>query len=241
MTLLQLLHIKTPLTDADSIRALACRALVGLARSPAARQIMSKLGIFTNGELQSLVREPVLQDKRAEHVKFQEYALELIKKVSGPEGSTQVGTSDFSLEMLHRQSVVAQTKITFPKKQLLQLIQGYLSSQGLHESAAVLNKEASLALMTSKTLTHKMTTPITVPTASSSGLATPSTPAKTASFRSSQSKNQSPREVRNHALINPATPTTSKEPLHLRIKRKNEVTPLNSPHSSSPIPGGNFR
>ena len=29
MTLLQLLYIKTPLTDADSIRALACRALVG--------------------------------------------------------------------------------------------------------------------------------------------------------------------------------------------------------------------
>ena len=86
MTLLQLLHTKTPLTDADSIRALACRALVGLARSAAARQIMSKLPIFTNGELQGLVRGPVLQDKRTEHVKFQEYALELIKKVSGPEG-----------------------------------------------------------------------------------------------------------------------------------------------------------
>ena len=59
---------------------------LGLARSPAARQIMSKLPIFTNGELQTLVRGPVLQDKRTEHVKFQEYAMELIKKVSGPEG-----------------------------------------------------------------------------------------------------------------------------------------------------------
>ena len=47
---------------------------------------MSKLPIFTNGELQTLVRGPVLQDKRTEHVKFQEYAMELIKKVSGPEG-----------------------------------------------------------------------------------------------------------------------------------------------------------
>ncbi len=52
----QLLYAKTPITDADSIRALACRALVGLARSEAARQIMSKLPIFTNGELQQLVR-----------------------------------------------------------------------------------------------------------------------------------------------------------------------------------------
>ena len=125
MTLLQLLHTKTPLTDADSIRALACRALVGLARSPAARQIMSKLPIFANGELQMLVRAPVLQDKRTEHVKFQESALELMKKVCGPEGSAKksLPDSEFSLEMLHRQSVVAQTKITFPKKQLLQLIQ----------------------------------------------------------------------------------------------------------------------
>ena len=124
MVLLNLLHCKTPLTDADSIRALACRALVGLARSSAARQIMSKLPIFTNGELQQLVRGPVLQDKRTEHVKFQEYAMELIKKVSGPEGNAKSLTeSEFSLEMLHRQSVVAQTKITFPKKQLLQLIQ----------------------------------------------------------------------------------------------------------------------
>ena len=61
LTLLQLLQTKTPITDADSIRALACRALVGLVRSPAARQIMSKLPIFTNGELQQLVRAPVLQ------------------------------------------------------------------------------------------------------------------------------------------------------------------------------------
>ncbi len=40
-------------------------------RSSAAKQIMSKLPIFNNGQLQQLVREPVLQDKRTEHVKFQ--------------------------------------------------------------------------------------------------------------------------------------------------------------------------
>ena len=123
---------------------------MGLAKSPAAQQIMSKLPIFTNNELQQLVREPVLQDKRglftnyqmiaadclqntddnclftssAEHVKFQQHAMELIKRVSGPGDQAKIlGESDFSLEMLHRASVVAQTKITFPKKQLLQLIQ----------------------------------------------------------------------------------------------------------------------
>ena len=112
------------ITDADSLRALACKALVGLARSPAAQQIMSKLPIFTNNELQQLVREPVLQDKRAEHVQFQQNSWNLIKSVSSPGDNDKIlGESDYSLEMLHRASVVAQTKITFPKKQLLQLIQ----------------------------------------------------------------------------------------------------------------------
>ena len=93
---------QTPLTDADEIRALACRALVGLARSSTATQIMSKLSIFNNGVrhlhqvlllmtskcmlslqvLNMLLREPVLQDRRAEHVKFQKQAHELMERVS---------------------------------------------------------------------------------------------------------------------------------------------------------------
>ena len=32
LVLLELIHIKTPITDADSIRALACKALAGLVR-----------------------------------------------------------------------------------------------------------------------------------------------------------------------------------------------------------------
>ena len=61
MILLRLIQNKIPMTDADHIRSLACRALVGLARSPTATQIMSKLAIFNNGVLTMLLREPVLQ------------------------------------------------------------------------------------------------------------------------------------------------------------------------------------
>ena len=107
-------------------------------------QIISKLPMFTNGLLQILTREPVLQEKRAEHVMFQKHAHELIKMVSRGEGkfpficswarnncSFKSGSSghleelgsDYSMAMLNRAAVVAQTKITFPKKQLLQLIQ----------------------------------------------------------------------------------------------------------------------
>ena len=170
MTLLQLLHIKTPITDADSIRALACRALVGLARSGPAQQIMSKLPIFANNQLQQLIREPILQDKRIEHVKFQRHAHDLLQMVSAQGGQAEkrrpiLGTDcdDFSLELLHRASVVAQTKIQFSKKQLLQLIQEYLISQGMHESANSLTKEGNLAIMTTKQLTHQKPMPSTNP------------------------------------------------------------------------------
>ncbi len=47
---------------------------------------MSKLPIFTNGQLQQLAREPILQDKRVEHEKFQQYALQLMKMVLVREG-----------------------------------------------------------------------------------------------------------------------------------------------------------
>lgn len=53
MVLLQLMQVKTPITDADSIRTLACRALAGLARSDTVKQIVGKLPLFTNGQLQS--------------------------------------------------------------------------------------------------------------------------------------------------------------------------------------------
>lgn len=51
-----LMTIKTPITDADAIRALACQALAGLARSETVRQIISKLPLFTTGQLQSTAR-----------------------------------------------------------------------------------------------------------------------------------------------------------------------------------------
>ena len=202
MVLLELLHIKTPITDADSIRALATKALLGLARSDAAKQIMSKLPIFASGQLQQLVREPILNDKRTEHVKFQQYAHQLMKLVSAGGGEIRINCilqhstmvlvlggpsnmtgNDFSLEVLHRASVVAQTKITFPKKQLLQLIKEYLSSLGLTESAAVLQREANLALMnsTARDFVHKaMTTPRVTNSSlqSTSVSVTPTTPVR---------------------------------------------------------------
>ena len=83
-----------------------------------------------------LLREPVLQDRRAEHVKFQKYAHELMERVSvdqseagisqlqpmrarylfqvsGPARRKNYDNNDITLDMLHRASVVANTKIRY--------------------------------------------------------------------------------------------------------------------------------
>uniref|UniRef100_A0A8C3Y9G0 DDB1- and CUL4-associated factor 1 n=1 Tax=Catharus ustulatus TaxID=91951 RepID=A0A8C3Y9G0_CATUS len=141
--LLSLLSVKMPITDADQIRALACKALVGLSRSSTVRQIISKLPLFSSCQIQQLMKEPVLQDKRSEHVKFCKYAAELIERVSGK--PLLIGT-DVSLARLQKADVVAQSRITFPEKELLLLIRNHLISKGLGETASVLTKEADLPM-----------------------------------------------------------------------------------------------
>ncbi|XP_075228537.1 lisH and WD40 domain-containing protein mahjong isoform X6 [Lycorma delicatula] len=143
MVLLTLMMVKTPITDADSIRALACQALCGLARSETVRQIISKLPLFTNGQLQNLMRDPILQDKRQEHVKFQKHAVELLERVYGK--SKPSGTElEVSLAKIHRANIIAQTRIQFSDKQLFQLMHNHLFQHGMVESAMVLQREAGL-------------------------------------------------------------------------------------------------
>ena len=89
------------------------------------------------------MREPVLQDKRQEHVKFQKYGLELLEQVTGRVKS--MGNEfEVSVAKIHKAGVVAQTRITFNEKQLLQLIHQHLLSKNMTESAAHLIKEANL-------------------------------------------------------------------------------------------------
>ncbi|KAK7916337.1 hypothetical protein WMY93_012098 [Mugilogobius chulae] len=151
--LLSLLSVKIPITGADSIRTLACKALVGLSRSSAVRQIISKLPLFSSGQIQQLMNEPVLQDKRSEHVRFCRYASELTERISGK--PLLMGT-DVSLSRMQRANVVAQSRITFPEKELLVLIRNHLMSKGLHDTANLLVKEANLTLLN--------TTPTATPT-----------------------------------------------------------------------------
>lgn len=50
-----------------------------------------------------LMRDPILQDKRQEHVRFQKYALELLERVSGKSKPNDNGL-EVSLANIHRVS-----------------------------------------------------------------------------------------------------------------------------------------
>ncbi|CAD7012783.1 protein mahjong [Ceratitis capitata] len=148
--LLSLMQIKAPITDADCIRGMACRALAGLARSERVRQIVGKLALFSNGQIQTLMRDPILQEKRAEHVLFQKYAMELLERVSGKTKPIS-NQMDSSLANIHKANVVAQTKIQYNEQQLYQLIHDHLESKGLMQTAQMLQKEAGLPQMSANT------------------------------------------------------------------------------------------
>lgn len=109
-----------------------------------------------------MIRDPILQEKRQEHVSFQKYALELLERLSG--NAKQTGKDlEISLANIHRvnyhetfskicmyngdfqANVVAQTKIQFNEEQLLQLMHQHLVAKGLSETASQLVKEANLS------------------------------------------------------------------------------------------------
>uniref|UniRef100_A0A8C6XNE2 Protein VPRBP n=1 Tax=Naja naja TaxID=35670 RepID=A0A8C6XNE2_NAJNA len=67
----------------------------------------------------------------------------LIERVSGK--PLLIGT-DVSLARLQKADVVAQSRISFPEKELLLLIRNHLISKGLGETATILTKEADLPM-----------------------------------------------------------------------------------------------
>ncbi|CAH8518191.1 hypothetical protein MS3_00006654 [Schistosoma haematobium] len=146
MVLLYHLETKQPISEADSVRTLACRGLVGLARSEEVRSMLAKLPLFTKALLQLLMKEPVLPDRLTEHAEFCRYATMLIRLVVG-NLSDGVLSGDMSLERVRRAEIVAKTRIQWDQEELLELIYRHLQSKGLYESATVLQREARLKIV----------------------------------------------------------------------------------------------
>ncbi|ESO82730.1 hypothetical protein LOTGIDRAFT_184499, partial [Lottia gigantea] len=243
MALLKLLSVKTPITDADAIRALACKTLVGLARSETLRQIISKLPMFNNGQLQMLMKEPILQDKRPEHIKFCKYASELLERVSGKQSKC----ISASLEEIRRSDIVSQTKIIFQEKELLQLICGHLVSKGYTESANALCKEAKLPALNPSPVLHISTPslfspstsrlPVTRQHSASSSVSAPSLSGQPSPTNSSQSlcstsghiKFTLGRHLQTSELNTPKTPHVQSKVKTLIREKENPPTTSTSP------------
>lgn len=144
--ILTLLHTKTPITEADSVRALACKTLCGLSYDSLMCQILGKLPIFHNEELNLLMREPVLSDRMSEHEKFSKYASTLIERVTGKPFKLEYYQSIPNMSRITKADIIAHTKISYPQKELLSIIHKHLVEQGLADSASALKEEAKLTL-----------------------------------------------------------------------------------------------
>ncbi|XP_029345725.1 DDB1- and CUL4-associated factor 1-like [Acyrthosiphon pisum] len=153
MVLLNLITIQTPIDDADAIRGLASCALAGLARSESVRQIFSKLPLFSSGELQSLMKNPVKQVNLQEHATFQKYGSKLIELVSGKTISYGVEI-ETSLATINWANVVAQTKINFYEQQLNLLMYQHLMEKGYFTTAKSFVQDANLNIAENKSYCH---------------------------------------------------------------------------------------
>lgn len=118
--------------------------------------------------------DPILQDKRQEHVMFQKYAVALMERVSGKTAGSQLEVSFaniykvryfYSSKMcihyagnkclkmfLTQANVVAQTKIQYNTQQLFQIIHQHLLKHGMKDTASMLQKEANLPAIKSSTV-----------------------------------------------------------------------------------------
>eukprot|EP00250_Pteridium_aquilinum_P016433 c23101_g1_i2 orf=1-3936(-) len=156
--LLHLLYPRTVLrpSSLDCIRALACRVLLGLARDDAIAHILTKLQV---GKLLSeLLRDGGSHLGRTAacgsgeqgrwHTELGQVSMELITLVTNAGRASTLTTSDAAaptLRRIERAAIAAATPISYPSRELLQLIHEHLVLSGLPNAASTLLKEAQLA------------------------------------------------------------------------------------------------
>ena len=153
MMLLSLLRYQQTPKVADQVRYLSCVVLLGLAHDPSIAQVLDHLGVAST--LSRIARsDPVLVENKRTHKKLKRAAVELIQLLSGRAEGTKdkewlAGVineaADATSKKIQRFSLVARTEVVFDSRELLSLIRDHLQSRGLHQSAAALTSEASLA------------------------------------------------------------------------------------------------
>lgn len=140
--LLSALKYRSSVANAESIRYLACKALLGLAGDANIAQVLGRHQQLSK-LLPELMRESSQNDKTNEHKHFIQAAIQLLAKITG---SNQVSSeaADPAVRKIERAAIVQQTNISYDPVQLLSLIQKYLQNRGLKKTAATLAQEANL-------------------------------------------------------------------------------------------------
>ncbi|GMF21926.1 unnamed protein product [Phytophthora lilii] len=143
-----LLRYKRSVQNADAIRLLATRALLGLSRDRHISQILEKMQV---GQLLSdMIRtDPVLEENADIHVRFRESALDLISHVTHRASNVVINeATDPTVRKIEKASIVANTKIAYDENELLRLIHDHLVTKGLHHAASALVDEAKIHVET---------------------------------------------------------------------------------------------
>ncbi|KAL3672566.1 hypothetical protein V7S43_001861 [Phytophthora oleae] len=141
-----LLRYKRSVQNADAIRLLATRALLGLSRDRHISQILEKMQV---GQLLSdMIRsDPVLEENADIHVRFRESALDLISHVTHRASNVVINeATDPTVRKIEKASIVANTKISYDENELLRLIHDHLVTKGLHVAASALVDEAKITV-----------------------------------------------------------------------------------------------
>jgi len=139
-----LLRYKRSVQNADAIRLLATRALLGLSRDRHISQILEKMQV---GQLLSdMIRsDPVLEENADIHVRFRESALDLISHVTHRASNVVINeATDPTVRKIEKASIVANTKISYDENELLRLIHDHLVTKGLNNAASALLGEAKI-------------------------------------------------------------------------------------------------
>lgn len=139
-----LLRYKRSVQNADAIRLLSTRALLGLSRDRHISQILEKMQV---GQLLSdMIRsDPVLEENADIHVRFRESALDLISHVTHRASNVVINeATDPTVRKIEKASIVANTKISYDENELLRLIHDHLVTKGLHHAAAALVDDAKI-------------------------------------------------------------------------------------------------
>lgn len=134
----------------DSIRALACRVLLGLARDDTIAHILTKLQV--GKKLSELIRDTSAQTSGGDSGRWQaeltQVAIELIAVLTNSGKETTLAATDAAapaLRRIERAGIAAATPISYHSRELMQLIHEHLLGSGLTATAAMLQKEAGLA------------------------------------------------------------------------------------------------